>query len=99
MASVKLSKLEEKQAELQRKQNEIKAKIRAIKSKELAEKRKKSTHYKILLGSFWLNEAKNNQVEIDFRFPKLAKFINDDRKFNELREFIESEIKAKNTAL
>ncbi|EMT9998896.1 TPA: hypothetical protein WMW09_002089, partial [Neisseria gonorrhoeae] len=56
MASEKLTRLEQQQADLQRKQDEIKAKIRAIKSKEQAEKRKKATHYKVLLGAFWLNE-------------------------------------------
>lgn len=97
MANERLSKLEQQQAELQKKQNEIKAKIRALKSKEQAEKRKKATHYKILLGSFWLNEVKNAQEnglsEIDMKFPKLAKFINDERKFNELTDFISEEVK------
>lgn len=89
----KIAKLEEKQAELQRKQYEIKAKIRLIKSKEQAEKRKKSTHYKILLGAFWLNEIVHNpQIDVDTDFPKLRKFINDDKKFNELAGFVKEEI-------
>ena len=93
MASDKLTKLEQQQAELQRKQDEIKAKIRAIKSKELAEKRKKATHYKVLLGAF----ALHSYSEIgEFSFSsaeKLRKVIGDDKKFNELKSFIEEEIK------
>jgi hypothetical protein len=93
MASEKLTRLEQQQAELQRKQDEIKAKIRAIKSKEQAEKRKKATHYKVLLGAFWLNEIINNSLlDVDRNFPKLRKFINDDKKFDELSAFINEEI-------
>lgn len=93
MTSERLSKLEQQQAELLKKQAEIKAKIRSIKSKEQAEKRKKATHYKVLLGAFWLNEIINNPLlDVDRNFPKLRKFINDDKKFDELSAFINEEI-------
>ena len=93
MTSEKLNKLEQQQAELQKKQAEIKAKIRAIKSKEQAEKRKKATHYKVLLGAFYLNEIKANPNS-DLSFPKLERFINDEKKFKELTDFIKSELKS-----
>lgn len=93
MTSEKLNKLEQQQAELQKKQAEIKAKIRAIKSKEQAEKRKKATHYKVLLGAFYLNEIKSNS-NVDLSFPKLERFINDEKKFKELTDFIKSELKS-----
>ena len=49
--------------------------------------------YKVLLGAFWLNEIINNPLlEVDRNFPKLRKFINDEKKFNELRMFINAEI-------
>ena len=59
MTSERLSKLEQQQAELLKKQAEIKAKIRSIKSKEQAEKRKKATHYKVLLGAYALHSLLN----------------------------------------
>lgn len=95
MASNKLTKLEQQQAELQRKQDEIKAKIRAIKSKELAEKRKKATHYKILLGAYALHSFVERGEFPLVSAEQLRKFINDDKKFNELKSFIEEEIKGK----
>ena len=54
MITMSLTRLEQKQAELEKKRAEIKAKIRSIRSKEQAEKRKKSTHYKVLLGAYAL---------------------------------------------
>ena len=45
------------------------------------------------MGAFWLNEIINNPLlEVDRNFPKLRKFINDEKKFNELRMFINAEI-------
>lgn len=93
MTSERLNKLEQQQAELLKKQAEIKAKIRAIKSKEQAEKRKKATHYKVLLGAFYLHEIKAT-ANGDFTFPKLERFINDEKKFKELTDFIKSELKS-----
>lgn len=92
----KIEKLEQQKAELERKQKELNAKIRQIKAREANEKRKKSTHYKVLLGAFWLNEITNNPLlDVDRNFPKLQKFINDDKKFAELKNFIQSEIDEK----
>ncbi|HDR1845494.1 TPA: hypothetical protein QB600_002161, partial [Pasteurella multocida] len=85
-------KLEEKQAELQRKQDEIKAKIRLIKSKEQAEKRKKSTHYKVLLGAYALHSFVERGEFPLVSAEQLRKFINDDKKFDKLRAFINEEI-------
>lgn len=93
MASEKLTKLEQQQAELQRKQDEIKAKIRAIKSKEQAEKRKKATHYKVLLGSFALRSFIDCGELPLVSAEQLRKFINDDKKFDALKSFIDDEIK------
>lgn len=93
MASEKLNKLEMQQAELQRKQDEIKAKIRAIKSKEQAEKRKKATHYKVLLGAYALHSFIERGEFSVVSAEQLRKFINDDKKFNELSTFINEEIK------
>ncbi|NBI14107.1 hypothetical protein GVX81_11005 [[Haemophilus] felis] len=93
MASEKLNKLEMQQAELQRKQDEIKAKIRAIKSKEQAEKRKKATHYKVLLGAYALHSFIERGEFSVVSAEQLRKFINDDKKFDELSTFINEEIK------
>lgn len=93
MASEKLTRLEQQQAELQRKQDEIKAKIRAIKSKEQAEKRKKATHYKVLLGAYALHSFVERGEFSSVSAEQLRKFINDDKKFNELSSFINEEIK------
>lgn len=93
MASEKLNKLEMQQAELQRKQDEIKAKIRAIKSKEQAEKRKKATHYKVLLGAYALHSFIERGEFSVVSAEQLRKFINDDKKFDELKSFIDEEIK------
>jgi hypothetical protein len=91
MAS-KIEKLEQQQADLQRKQDEIKAKIRAIKSKEQAEKRKKATHYKVLLGTYALHSFVERGEFPLVSAEQLRKFINDDKKFDELRAFINEEI-------
>lgn len=91
MNTDKIAKLEQKKAELERQKKEIEAKIRAVKSKELHKKRKLETHYKILLGSFWLNEivmTKKNGMDINTDFPKLRKFINNDEKFELIQRFI-----------
>lgn len=93
MASERLSKLEQQQADLQRKQDEIKAKIRAIKSKEQAEKRKKATHYKVLLGAYALHSFVERGEFSAVSAEQLRKFINDDKKFDELSTFINEEIK------
>ena len=92
MASEKLTRLEQQQADLQRKQDEIKAKIRAIKSKEQAEKRKKATHYKVLLGTYALHSFVERGEFPLVSAEQLRKFINDDKKFDELRAFINEEI-------
>lgn len=95
MKEKKLKKLEEQQAELQRKQDEIKAKIRAIKSRELAEKRKKVTHYKVLLGAYALHSFVERGEFSAVSAEQLRKFINDDKKFDELSTFINEEISKK----
>ena len=92
MASEKLNKLEQQQAELLKKQAEIKAKIRAIKSKEQAEKRKKATHYKVLLGAYALHSFVERGEFPLVSAEQLRKFINDDKKFDELSAFINEEI-------
>lgn len=92
MANERLSKLEQQQAELQKKQDEIKAKIRALKSKEKAEKRKKATHYKVLLGAYALHSFVERGEFSILSAEQLRKFIDDDKKFNELRSFINEEI-------
>lgn len=92
MASEKLTRLEQQQADLQRKQDEIKAKIRAIKSKEQAENRKKATHYKVLLGAYALHSFVERGEFPLVSAEQLRKFINDDKKFDELRAFINEEI-------
>jgi len=91
MAS-KIEKLEQQQAELQRKQDEIKSKIRAIKSREQAEKRKKATHYKVLLGAYALHSFVERGEFSAVSAEQLRKFINDDKKFDELKSFIDEEI-------
>lgn len=91
MAS-KIEKLEQQQAELQRKQDEIKSKIRAIKSREQAEKRKKATHYKVLLGAYALHSFVERGEFSAVSAEQLRKFINDDKKFDELKSFINEEI-------
>ena len=90
--NTRLQKLEEKQAELQRQQDELKSKIRAIKSKELAEKRKKETHYKVLLGAYALHSFVERGEFSPVSAEQLRKFINDDKKFDELSAFINDEI-------
>lgn len=92
MTSERLSKLEQQQAELLKKQAEIKAKIRSIKSKEQAEKRKKSTHYKVLLGAYALHSFVERGEFPLVSAEQLRKFINDDKKFDELSSFINEEI-------
>ncbi|MFZ7257093.1 hypothetical protein [Avibacterium avium] len=92
MSREKLNKLEQQQAELLKKQAEIKAKIRAIKSKEQAEKRKKSTHYKVLLGAYALHSLVERGEFPLVSVEQLRKFINDDKKFDELSAFINDEI-------
>lgn len=92
MTSEKLNKLEQQQEELKRKQDEIKAKIRAIKSKEQAEKRKKATHYKVLLGAYALHSFVERGEFPTVSAEQLRKFINDDKKFDELKAFINDEI-------
>lgn len=92
MAS-RIEKLEQQQAELQRKQDEIKAKIKAVKSKEQAEKRKKATHYKVLLGAYALHSFVERGEFPLVSSEQLRKFINDDKKFDELRDFIDEEIR------
>lgn len=92
MSSEKLNKLEQQQAELLKKQAEIKAKIRAIKSKEQEEKRKKSTHYKVLLGAYALHSFIERGEFPLVSAEQLRKFINDDKKFGELSTFINDEI-------
>ena len=87
-----MKKLEEQQAELLKKQAEIKAKIRAIKSKEQAEKRKKATHYKVLLGAYALHSFVERGEFPLVSAEQLRKFINDDKKFDELSTFINEEI-------
>lgn len=87
-----MQKLEEQQAELLKKQAEIKAKIRAIKSKEQAEKRKKATHYKVLLGAYALHSFVERGEFPLVSAEQLRKFINDDKKFDELSAFINEEI-------
>ena len=87
-----MQKLEEQQAELLKKQAEIKAKIRAIKSKEQAEKRKKATHYKVLLGAYALHSFVERGEFPLISAEQLRKFINDDKKFDELSAFINEEI-------
>lgn len=91
MAS-KIEKLEQKQAELKRKQDELKAKIKAIKSREQSEKRKKSTHYKVLLGAYALHSFVDRGEFSTVSAEQLRKFINDDKKFDELKSFINEEI-------
>lgn len=92
MTSERLSKLEQQQAELLKKQAEIKAKIRSIKSKEQAEKRKKATHYKVLLGAYALHSFVERGEFPLVSAEQLRKFINDDKKFDELSSFINEEI-------
>ncbi|HHW7546785.1 TPA: hypothetical protein ACU203_002513 [Mannheimia haemolytica] len=92
MTSERLSKLEQQQAELLKKQAEIKAKIRSIKSKEQAEKRKKATHYKVLLGAYALHSFVERGEFPLVSAEQLRKFINDDKKFDELSTFINEEI-------
>lgn len=92
MTSERLSKLEQQQAELLKKQAEIKAKIRSIKSKEQAEKRKKATHYKVLLGAYALHSFVERGEFPLGSAEQLRKFINDDKKFDELSSFINEEI-------
>ena len=92
MTSERLSKLEQQQAELLKKQVEIKAKIRSIKSKEQAEKRKKATHYKVLLGAYALHSFVERGEFPLVSAEQLRKFINDDKKFDELSIFINEEI-------
>lgn len=87
-----MKKLEEQQAELLKKQAEIKAKIRSIKSKEQAEKRKKATHYKVLLGAYALHSFVERGEFSAVSAEQLRKFINDDKKFDELSAFINEEI-------
>ncbi|WP_170374452.1 MULTISPECIES: hypothetical protein [Pasteurellaceae] len=87
-----LTRLEQKQAELEKKRAEIKAKIRSIRSKEQAEKRKKSTHYKVLLGAYALHSFVERGEFPLVSAEQLRKFINDDKKFDELSAFINEEI-------
>lgn len=58
MNADKIAKLEQKKAELERQKKEIDAKIKAVKSKELHKKRKQETHFKVLLGAFFLHITK-----------------------------------------
>lgn len=60
-----------------------------------AEKRKKAKHYKILLGVFALHSYSEIGEFSQSSAEKLRKFINDDKKFNELKLFIEEEINNK----
>ncbi|MGX2968503.1 hypothetical protein ACWIW6_10725 [Ursidibacter sp. B-7004-1] len=92
MAS-KIEKLEQQQAELKRKQDELRSKIKAIKSREQAEKRKKSTHYKVLLGAYALHSFVERGEFHTVSAEQLRKFINDDNKFDELSAFINEEVK------
>lgn len=91
MAS-KIEKLEQKQAELKRKQDELRAQIKAIKSREQAEKRKKATHYKVLLGAYALHSFVERGEFPTVSAEQLRKFINDDKKFEELKDFINEQI-------
>ncbi|MDY4712891.1 hypothetical protein, partial [Actinobacillus minor] len=90
--TMSLTRLEQKQAELEKKRAEIKAKIRSIRSKEQAEKRKKSTHYKVLLGAYALHSFVERGEFPLVSAEQLRKFINDDKKFDELSAFINEEI-------
>lgn len=92
MITMSLTRLEQKQAELEKKRAEIKAKIRSIRSKEQAEKRKKSTHYKVLLGAYALHSFVERGEFPLVSAEQLRKFINDDKKFDELSSFINEEI-------
>lgn len=92
MLTMSLTRLEQKQAELEKKRAEIKAKIRSIRSKEQAEKRKKSTHYKVLLGAYALHSFVERGEFPLVSAEQLRKFINDDKKFDELSAFINEEI-------
>lgn len=92
MITMSLTRLEQKQAELEKKRAEIKAKIRSIRSKEQAEKRKKSTHYKVLLGAYALHSFVERGEFPLVSAEQLRKFINDDKKFDELSAFINEEI-------
>lgn len=92
MITMSLTRLEQKQAELEKKRAEIKAKIRSIRSKEQAEKRKKSTHYKVLLGAYALHSFVERGEFPLVSAEQLRKFINDDKKFDELSTFINEEI-------
>lgn len=92
MLTMSLTRLEQKQAELEKKRAEIKAKIRSIRSKEQAEKRKKSTHYKVLLGAYALHSFVERGEFPLVSAEQLRKFINDDKKFDELSALINEEI-------
>jgi len=83
----KIDRLESKKNELKKKQDDLNKQIRLLKSKEAHEKRKQENHYKILMGSFLLNELSNNQINDDMK-RRLKVFINNDEKFNTIADFI-----------
>ena len=58
----------------------------------LKKKRKKSTHYKVLLGAYALHSFVERGEFPLVSAEQLRKFINDDKKFDELSSFINEEI-------
>jgi len=83
----KLDKLESKKNELKKKQDDLNKQIRLLKSKENSEKKKKETHYKILLGAYFINEISQGRIDDEVK-RNLKPFINDDEKYNAIVEFI-----------
>ncbi len=85
----KIKKLEEKQAELERQKKEIKAKIRLIRAREKKEQRKKETHYKLLLGAFFLKEIRKSGFDFQDKV-NFKNYLNDDDKYQKVLDFIEN---------
>lgn len=95
----KIEKLEAKKAELERKQKELNAKIRSIRSKELSKQRKEQTHYKILLGSYYLHQIANNVIPLTDKITaEIKSFVGDEIKAEKVISYMKEEIekKAKN---
>ena len=75
--TTRLEKLKQQKAELERKQKELNAKIRLMKSREANEKRKKATHYKVLLGAWVLNTFVERGEFPLISEEQFKKFLND----------------------
>jgi len=88
--AITIEDLEKRKEILKRKNDEINNKIKKIKSRERLEQKKKETHYKILLGAYFINKISNNGIDENTK-NNLKAFINNDDKYNAILEFINTQ--------